>query len=136
MNAGLEPVASGPPTKTASLTFSNSGEMINLNPNATVKVKLPSYNRDGYEWRLSEIPDPTVLKLVSKEYTPGEDWKKPGEQTMVFQAVGPGDVDVKMWYGTLWASRMDSAKPYDFIASVSPEELKPAKKSKKRSKKN
>jgi len=136
MNSGLAPVATGPATKAALLTLNNRDEMISLNPNATVTVTLPSYNRDGYEWRLAEIPDPTVLKLVSKEYTPGGNWTKPGEQTMVFQAVGPGDVDVKMWYGTLWASPMDAARPYAFVASVSPEEPKPAKKAKKRSKKS
>jgi predicted secreted protein len=136
MNDGLAPVASGPSTKLSTITLNNRDEIVSLNPTSTVTVKLPSYNRDGYEWRLSEIPDSTVLKLVSKEYTASEDWTKPGEQTMVFEAVGPGDVDVKMWYGTLWASPMDSTRPYHFVASVSPEQPKPAKKSKKSSKKN
>jgi predicted secreted protein len=134
MNDGLAPVASGPPVQLSTITLSNRDEIIGLHPSSTLTVKLPSSNRDGYEWRLSEIPDPTVLKLVSTAYTPGEDWTKAGEQTMVFQAVGAGDVDVKMWYGTLWASPMDSARPYHFVASVSPEEPKPTKKSKKRPK--
>ncbi len=133
---GLVPVASGPPTKEATLTYRNRGELVSLYPNSTVTLKLPSYNRDGYEWRFAEIPDPSVLKVVAEEFTPSGDMTKPGEQTLVFQAVGPGDVDVKMWYGTLWASPMDSAKPYDFVASVSAEEPKPAKKSKKRSKRS
>ena len=137
MNDGLAPVASGPATTTASLTLANKDETINMSPTGTLTVTLPSYNRDGYEWRMSEIPDPTVLKLVSKEYVPGADPMKPGEQKMVFQAAGPGDVDVKMWYGTLWASPMESARSYHFVAAVAEEEpAPPPKKSRKHSKKH
>jgi predicted secreted protein len=132
----LPPVATGPLTQAAKLTYANRGELVNLYANSTITVTLPSHNRDGYEWRFDEIPDPTVLKLVSKEYTPGSDLRTPGEQTLVFQTVGPGDVNVKLWYGTLWASRMEAAQPYAFLASVSDTTPKPAKKSKKRAKKS
>lgn len=133
---GLAPVASGPPTKAATLTYANRGEIVSLRPSALVTVKLPSSNRDGYEWRFDEVPDPSVLKLVSKETVPSGNLAKPGEQTLTFEAVGPGDVAVKLWYGTLWASPMNSAQPYDFIVSVSAEEPKPAKKSGKRAKRS
>lgn len=128
----LPPVASGPPSMTAGLTYSNRGELVNLYANSTLTVTLPSHQRDGFEWRFTEVPDPTVLQLVSKEFTPGPDRRTPGAQKMVFRAVGPGDVNVKMWYGTLWASPMDSAQSYDFVAAVSPEAAKPVKKSKKK----
>ena len=74
---GLAPVASGPggpggvassPIENVStVTISDHGRTIGVSAMKTLTVTLPSYNRDGYEWRLSEIPDPSVLKLVSKE---------------------------------------------------------------------
>jgi predicted secreted protein len=150
---GLAPVASGPggataesiatiPTTTESILNYNSiraqpgghQEIVGLHTGKTLTVKLPAMNLNGYEWRMSEIPDPTVLKLVSKEYTPGPAPGKAGEQTMVFEGVGPGDVNVKMWYGTLWASSFE-APTAKFIASVSPEPAKPSAKSSKKSKK-
>jgi hypothetical protein len=99
-------------------------------------VKLPSSGRDGYEWRFSEIPDPTVLKLVSKEFIPNADPHKAGEQTMVFEGTGAGEVNVKMWYGTLWNSPMNEAYVYQFTAAVSPEAPKPEKKNKGKTRKH
>lgn len=155
-DGGLAPVATGPsgsPTlqmsdpalqmsspalQMSTVTIANRGAIVGVHPTKTLTVTLPASNRDGYAWRLSEIPDPSVLKLVSQNYTPGADWTKPGEQSLVFEATGTGDVPVKMWYGTLWASRMEETKPFEFIASVTPEEKKvekkPAKKSSKKSK--
>lgn len=96
---GLAPVASGPASATATLGTQNEGETVRLNPNGTITVTLPAAYRRGCTWRFAEIPDPTVLKLVSKDFTPGESPAQPGEQTMVFQATGLGDVPVKLRYG-------------------------------------
>lgn len=132
---GLAPVATGPASATATLGLQNQGEIVRLNPNGTITVTLPAAYRRGYTWRFAEIPDPTVLKLVSKDFIPGESPAKPGEQTMVFQATGLGDVPVKLRYGSLWAtSDMSAIKPYEFIASVAPEEPKPAPATKKKKK--
>ena len=130
---GLDPVALGPTSSSATLGPQNEGEMVRLTPNGTLTVTLPAAYRQGYNWRLAEIPDPSVLKLVSKEFTSGDSLSKPGEQVMVFQATGLGDVQVKLRYGSLWASsEMGAVKPYEFVASVAPEEAKPAKTTKKK----
>lgn len=124
---------SGMPTTTTSsvITYADRDGVVGLHTAKTLTVKLPALQRDGYEWRLGEIPDSTVLKLVSSEYTPGENPRKAGEQTLTFEAVGPGDVNVKLWYGTLWNSRSESTRNFDFIASVTPEPEKVVVKSKK-----
>lgn len=131
-NEVLAPVATGPATGAAALGLQNSGEFVNLAANGTITVQLPARGRNGIEWRLSETPDPSVLQLVTNRTTPAVSEAQIGEQTMVFQATGPGDVRVRMWYGTLWASPMD-ARVYEFTASVSAEPEKPARKSKKKS---
>ena len=42
-----------------------------------------------------------------------------GQQKWVFQAVGPGDVNVKMWYGNLREAPLTGNPTYDFVAAVS-----------------
>lgn len=147
-NNGLAPVAAGPDGSDVSVVpphpgvmlpeidMNNQGQIIGLNPNKTLTVTLPSSNRDGYSWRLAEIPDPTVLKMVSQEFIPGPDLRTPGQQKIVFEGTGVGEVPVKMWYGTLWASDMNATRPFEFTAAVTPEEVKKtAGKSAKKSKK-
>ena len=93
---GLAPVAtgpSGPLTKAAKLSLPQKGEMVNIAKDGTVTVTLDSSEKDGYMWRLSEIPDPTVLKLVSHDYVPPTSGEGEGQEKWVFQAVGPGDVE-------------------------------------------
>ncbi len=135
MNGMPAPVAKGPSESMSTVTFKDFNKTVGLSPSKTVTLKLPAMEQDGYQWHLSEMPDPTVLKLVSKGYTPGPSPekdkpgpRKAGEQTMVFEAVGPGAVNVKLWYGTVWESPLDDAKPFHFIAEVAPEEPKAAKK--------
>ena len=135
---GLAPVATGPagsaaipPAGVMTIGPENRDQTIGLYAKKTLTVNLPSSGRDEYSWRFSQIPDPTVLKLVSKHFTPNADPRKAGVETLVFEGTGPGEVNVKMWYGTLWASPMDEAYIYQFTAAVSPEESKNEKKKSK-----
>jgi predicted secreted protein len=131
---GLDPVASGPtsPASAAAIvTQGQKGGVVGILKNGTVTVTLDAAQQDGYSWRLSEIPDPTVLKLVSQEFTPPPSGEGRGQEKWVFQAVGPGDVNVKMWYGNLRTAPVTVDPTFDFIASVSEEakaETKTAKK--------
>jgi predicted secreted protein len=122
-------------TKSATLSLTQKGEMVNLARDGTITVTLDSAKRDGYMWRLSEIPDPTVLKLVSQNYAPPASGEGQGQETFVFQAVGPGDVDVKMWYGDMRNTPMAGNPTYNFVAAVadkSVQEKKPARKAPKK----
>ncbi len=128
--AGLAPVATGPTENLSTIGLANRGTTVALGVGKTLTVTLPSAGRDEFEWRFSEIPDPTVLKMVSKEFTPNAEPRKAGEQTMVFEGTGPGEIELKMWYGTLWATPMDSAVVYTVAVSVVPEPAQPSKKGK------
>ena len=128
--AGLAPVASGPATRAANLTNGHSGEVVSLYKSGTVTVTLDAGQQNGYQWRLSEIPDPSVLKLVSQDFIPGPTPEAKGQQKWVFQAVGPGDVEVKMWYGDLRTAPVTGDPTYNFITSVS-DQTEPAQKTKK-----
>jgi len=138
-STGLAPVASGPTspaTAAAMVSERQKGEVVGILKNGTVTVTLDAAPSDGYSWRLSEIPDPTVLKMVKKDFVPPTTAGGRGQETWVFQAVGPGDVDVKMWYGNLREAPVAGTNPnFDFIASVSDEVKAPEKKTKKSVKK-
>jgi len=138
-SSGLAAVAEGPggataqptpATKAANLTNGSPGEVVNIYKGGTVTVMRDAGHQDGYQWRLSEIPDPTVLKVVSQDFIPGATPEAKGQQKWVFQAVGPGDVDVKMWYGDLRTAPVNGEPTYNFITSVT-EQSEPAHKSKK-----
>jgi len=136
-STGLAPVATGPAspmTKAAKLSISQKGEMVNIAKNGTVTVTLDAAKQDGYMWRLQEIPDPTVLKLVSQDYVPPASGEGRGKEQWVFQAIGPGDVDVKMWYGNLREAPVTTNPTFDFVAAVS-DQTAPEKKTKKAPKK-
>ena len=137
-NGGLPPVATGPigpATKSAVLTGARAGELVSLLPGGTVTVTLDADDKDGYSWRLAEIPDPTVLKLVSQEFIPSASPTGRGQEKLVFQSTGLGDVDVRMWYGNLQTSPLSGNPTFDFITSVSAEakKTKSTKKTKKAS---
>lgn len=143
--SGLSAVAEGPggeasadeaavnATNAAEVTAEQQGKTIGVYKQGTVTVTLDAAQQDGYSWRLAEIPDPTVLKLVSQNFVPPASGAGRGQQKLVFKAVGPGDVDVKMWYGNLRTAPMSSNPKFDFIASVT-EAGSPAKKVKSESK--
>jgi predicted secreted protein len=106
--------------------------MVSVLPGGTVTVTLDADDQDGYSWRLAEIPDPTVLKLVSQEYIPPATTGARGQEKWVFQSTGLGDVDVRMWYGDLRNSPLGGKETFDFITSVVNEPARqPTKHSKK-----
>jgi len=117
-STALPAIASGPPTRAASLTWLNKGEMINLKRSGTVTVVLDSIAASGNSWRLSQIPDPSVLTVTSHEYVPSEGGTPQGSEKWVFQSVGPGDIEVNMWYGKIGPAPLDSALTYKFIVSA------------------
>jgi len=127
--AGLPAVAEGPgggatepsvpATREAVVNEHEKGKTVGVYNQGTIAVTLGAAQADGYSWRLAEIPDPTVLKLVSQDYTPPASGTGRGEEKWVFQAVGPGEVDVKLWYGNTLESGLSGNPTFDFIASVS-----------------
>ncbi len=95
-NRELPPIALPEPVKKAELFESQTGNIVALKPGGTLTVWLSSNQKSGFSWRLAEIPDATVLK-VSSEYQPATATST-GQEKWVFEAVGEGDVDVRLWY--------------------------------------
>ena len=116
-NRELPPIALPEPVKKAELYDSQSGNIVALKPDGTLTIWLSSVQRSGFGWRLAEIPDPTVLKLVSNEYLPATATSA-GQEKWVFRAVGEGDVDVRLWYTSPRREQFGSAPVFKCIVSV------------------
>ena len=113
----LPPVALPPAVAKAEVFESQQGTIVALRPEGTLTVTLSSNHNGGYAWRLSEIPDPTVLKLVSNEYFPASPTNA-GTEKWVFQAVGSGDVDVRLWYTSPRPEKFGTAPVFKCTVSV------------------
>ncbi len=116
------PVAAGEAQDHAELYESTPESSIVLNPNGTVTLWLSSKPGTGYSWRLSEIPDPTVLTLVSKEYVPPAK-SNVGQEKWIFQATGGGTVDLRLWYTSGKRERFGTAPVLKCIVTVENERI-------------
>lgn len=116
-NRELPPIAMPPPVAAAEIYGSQQGNIVALTPGGTLTVWLSSVQRGGYGWRLSEVPDPTVLTLVSKEYMPPSATNA-GQEKWVFQAVEAGDVDLRLWYTSPRRERFGSSPVFKCVVSV------------------
>ena len=57
-------------TMATTVTSNEAGQSVPIARNGTVTILLNADPDDGYRWRLSEIPDSSVLKVVSQEFVP------------------------------------------------------------------
>lgn len=111
------PIASGPAQDHAEIFETQQEQTVLLNPSGKLTVWLSSKPSTGYSWRLSEIPDPTVLKLVEKTYVPPTK-AAIGQEKWVFEATGEGTVDLRLWYTSHRQERFGSAPVVSCVVSV------------------
>ena len=116
-NRELPPIALPEPVKKAELFESQTGNIVALKPNGTLTVTLSSNHQSGFSWRLAEIPDATVLKWVSTEYN-APSATSAGQEIWSFQAVGEGDVDLRLWYTSPRPEQFGSAPVFKCVVTV------------------
>ena len=116
-NRELPPIALPAPVQTANLYGSQTGNLVALQPDGTLTIWLSSNQKSGFVWRLAEIPDASVLKLVSSEYLPATTTNA-GQEKWVFQATGEGDVDVRLWYTSPRREQFGSAPVFKCTVAV------------------
>lgn len=116
-NRELPPIALPPPESRIELFESQRGTIVSLKGGGTLTLWLSSKPASGYSWRLSEIPDPTVLQLVSKEFVPPSETNV-GQEKWVFQAVGDGEIDLRLWYTGSRREQFGTAPVFKCLVSV------------------
>ena len=116
-NRELPPIALPPPAAKAEIYESQQNRLVALKSGGRLTVWLSSVQKSGFGWRLAEIPDATVLKLVSQEYLPGTA-ASAGQEKWVFEAVGGGDVDLRLWYTSPQREQFGSAPIFKCTVAV------------------
>jgi predicted secreted protein len=113
----LPAVALAPAVEHAVIYEAERGSLVAVKPGGTVTVYLSANSKSDSKWRLSFIPDPTVLKLVSQEFVPTEGSFR-GEEKWVFEAVGEGEIDLRLWYTSPRREAFGSAPVFACIVAV------------------
>ncbi len=113
----LPAIALPPPVENAVIYESERDSIVGVKPGGTVTVFLSANAKSANKWRLSFIPDPTVLKLISQEFIPVEGSHR-GEEKWVFQAVGEGEIDLRLWYTSPQRQRFGAAPVFACIVAV------------------
>jgi len=74
----------------------------------------------GYNWAAPEIVDPTVVELVSQDFTPptGSMDGAPGHVKFTFRALRPGATVMLLAYGQPWDGGEKGAWTYQASVSV------------------
>lgn len=116
-NRELPAIALPPPESRVEIFESQRGTIVSLKGDGILTLWLSSKPASGYSWRLSELPDPTVLRLVSKEFVPPSETNV-GQEKWVFQAVGDGEIDLRLWYTGARRDQFGSAPVFKCLVSV------------------
>lgn len=112
------PAIALPPTLENAVVYEiEKGTIVAVKPGGTLTVFLSANAQSDSRWRLSEIPDPTVLRLVSHEFVPQAGSSR-GEEKWVFHAVGAGEIDLRLWYTGPQRQRFGSAPVFRCIVAV------------------
>ena len=81
------------------LTGEDEGTTVEATVGDTITLVLDSNLTTGYAWHLTEDLDQEVVRSVSSDYETTDDTDGGGgEETWVFEAVGPGTTDVAFTY--------------------------------------
>lgn len=94
-------------------TFRSQGETIEARVGDQFQIELDANASTGFSWELAEPLNADVLKKVGNEYRDagaGGAVGAPGTDVWTFEAVGPGEVEIKLKYFRPWEP---AAKPVD-----------------------
>jgi predicted secreted protein len=120
-------VALGPnsiPQSSITITARDRGTYVALKPKGTLTVALDSNTGAGYQWKLAQPIDASILKIVAPKTNPlppvelePDNLTRPIPEQWVFKAVGPGTAKVHMIYSRPDQS-LDEAVTYDFTVNA------------------
>lgn len=117
---GLVQGRSSTPQKAVTLNGRDRGTFVALKANGTVTVAFESNRSAGYEWKLAQPLNTSVLSLVSPTgdrlspiALPPDGLTSTQPEQWVFKAVGPGTAKVRMVYARP-DRPLNEAVAYDF----------------------
>jgi inhibitor of cysteine peptidase len=93
---------------------------VEVDPGATLTLRLDSNPSTGYMWAIREVSDPAVVHLVADEYVAPDtdDVGAAGAQLLTFETLAPGTADVQLWYIRSFEDPPVPADEASFIVQV------------------
>ncbi len=113
----LPAIALPPAEKHPVVHGSDGTSIVAVQPGGTLTLFLSANRKSNYRWRLSQMPDPTVLQLVTNEFVPAAESAR-GEEKWVFKAVGEGEIDLRLWYTSQRREQFGSAPVFACVVAV------------------
>jgi len=83
-------------------------------------IKLESNPTTGYNWQLSEIPDPSMLEFIRQGYILPQNKLigAGGQEEWVFKALKPGKIKILFKYVRAWEKEVAAEKTESFLVIV------------------
>ena len=88
------------------LTMPDSGRILTLKPGDTFRIALQSNPTTGFNWIEAGKTDTDVIRLTAKRFVSAQKQQNldgaPGETEFIYQAVGPGETEIRLNYKRSW----------------------------------
>lgn len=106
-------------------TLTDPTQTIEVTTGQPIVIQIAANATTGYEWLLSQPPDPGVAQTVSSQYIAPQPTDPPtvgqgGEQCWVFLGVGAGDTSVSFDYRRPFELDAPPAQSVAFAIAVDP----------------
>ena len=88
------------------LTMPDSGRILTLKPGDTFRIALRSNPTTGFNWIEAGKTDTDVIRLTAKRFVSAQKQQNldgaPGKTEFIYQAVGPGETEIRLNYKRSW----------------------------------
>jgi len=90
-----------------------SPETIRARPGETFVIELDSNITTGFQWSMSEAPDPEIVNFLEKNYIPSDSGRRAGgggREEWKFRAAAPGETTIDLIYSRSWERGIPPAR--------------------------
>lgn len=97
----------------------DDGKEIALQQGQTLTIRLEANPTTGYSWEFVESEEAILQQVGEPEYEPESDLLgAPGMQTLRFQAVQPGQMELKLVYRRPWEEGVEPLETFTVLVTV------------------
>jgi inhibitor of cysteine peptidase len=107
------------PQAAPALGAQDEGSEITLHQGQTLTIKLEANPTTGYSWEFVEPQDAILQQVGEPEFEPESDLLgAPSTQTLRFEAVQPGQMELKLVYRRPWEEGVDPLETFMVLVTV------------------
>jgi inhibitor of cysteine peptidase len=118
-DAGSAATVIDTPVNEMVLTAKDNGSQAELEQGQALLVTLESNPTTGYRWEVSGSVEPALRQIGEAEFQPQSDLVgAPGVETLRFEAVGPGELTLKLVYHRPWEKGVEPLETFSVYVSI------------------